>query len=257
MKFKYILLLMLSVSLLQAQVRVFTIGDSTMANYDEKEYSGEKEQRGWAQLFPLLVTSKVEVKNAAKNGRSTKSFYHEVWTKLRNELKPGDYVFIQFGHNDEKANGLDTDINDTTARGTAPWGQYQMYLRKYIIETREKGAIPVLFTPIVRRNFKDGKLSPKALHNLSENFSDTTLNYPYAMKSIATEMNVPLIDMTTLTQKLVEGYGPDKSKSLLFINKDDTHLKSEGAYQFAELAVKELIRQRILPKNVFVRNNQK
>lgn len=246
MKFKYLVLFLLSIGIIQAKTRIFTIGDSTMADYDTVKYSGENEQRGWGQLFPLFLSPKVEVKNAAKNGRSSKSFYHEIWLNLRNELKPGDFVFIQFGHNDEKANGLDTEITDTIARGTAPWGQYQLYLKKYINETREKGAIPVLFTPVVRRYFKEGKLTPKALHNLSKNASDTTLNYVLAMKNVATEMNVPLIDITKLTQQLVENYGDKKSKNELFINKDDTHLKAEGAKQFAKLAYKELKRQRIL-----------
>lgn len=253
MKIRHILLLLLSVNILQAKVRVFTIGDSTMANYDTIQYSGDKEQRGWCQLLPEFLSKDVELKNAARNGRSSKSFYYEVWKKLRDELKPGDYVFIQFGHNDEKNNGLDTDENDTTARGTSPWGEYQKYLWKYVKETRERGAIPVLFTPVVRRYFKDGKLTQKALHNLSEKPGDTSLDYVAAMKSVAKELHVPLIDLTASTEKLVESYGPEKSKAVLYIVKDDTHLKAKGARQFAKLAAEGLKAENILKKQIIIK----
>lgn len=248
MKIRYLILFLLTFSFSQAKVRVFTIGDSTMADYDTIKYSGDKEQRGWCQLFPEFLPKDVTLKNAAKNGRSSKSFYKEVWVKLRNELKSGDYVFIQFGHNDEKQNGLDTDENDSTARGTNPWSQYQKYLKLYVNEAREKGAIPVLFTPVVRRYFKDDKLTQKAQHNLSETAVDSTLNYVASMKSVARELKVPLIDMTASTKKLVESYGPDKSKTDLYIKTDDTHLKKQGAYQFAKLAAKELKEKHILFK---------
>jgi lysophospholipase L1-like esterase len=253
MKVKFILLYLLSFSLLQAKTRIFTIGDSTMADYDIVKYSGDKEQRGWCQLFPTLLSDEVNLINAAKNGRSSKSFYKEVWVKLRNQLKPGDYVFIQFGHNDEKQNGLDTDENDTTARGTNPWSLYQKYLKLYVNEARERGAIPVLFTPVVRRYFKDNKLSQKAQHNLVENASDTTLNYVASMKNIALKLSVPLIDMTTSTKNLVESYGPDKAKKELYINTDDTHLKAEGARQFAKLAALGLIEKNILTKYILLK----
>jgi len=253
MKIKVIILLLLSFSMIQAKTKIFTIGDSTMADYDTVKYSGDKEQRGWCQLFPALLSDEVTLINAAKNGRSSKSFYKEVWAKLRNQLKPGDYVFIQFGHNDEKQNGLDTDENDSTARGTNPWSLYQKYLKLYVTEARERGAIPVLFTPVVRRYFTDGKLTQKAQHNLVENASDTTLNYVASMKSVAKQLSVPLIDMTASTKKLVESYGPDKAKKELFINTDDTHLKAEGARQFAKLAAIELNEKNILTKYILLK----
>ena len=240
MKIKYLILFLFFFSLTQAKVKIFTIGDSTMADYDTVKYSGEKEQRGWCQLFPSLLSNDVTLKNVAKNGRSSKSFYKEIWVKLRDQIKPGDYVFIQFGHNDEKQNGMDTDENDSTARGTNPWSMYQKYLKLYITETRDRGAIPVLFTPVVRRYFVAGKLTQKAQHNLNENALDTTLNYIASMKNVARQLTVPLIDMTSSTKNLVEKYGPDKSKKELFVNTDDTHLKKEGALQFAKLAAEEL-----------------
>jgi lysophospholipase L1-like esterase len=236
----------------QAKTRIFTIGDSTMADYDTIKYSGDKEQRGWCQLFPVFLNNEVIVKNAAKNGRSSKSFYKEVWVKLRDQLKPGDYVFIQFGHNDEKQNGLDTDENDSTGRGTNPWSLYQKYLKLYINEARVRGAIPVLFTPVVRRYFTGGKLTQKAQHNLIENALDTTLNYVVSMKNVARQLSVPLIDLTASTKRLVEAYGPEKSKNELYINADDTHLKNEGAFQFAKLAAIELKEKGILSKYIIL-----
>ncbi|MDR3652956.1 MAG: rhamnogalacturonan acetylesterase [Paludibacter sp.] len=256
MKFKFLILFLLSVGILQAKVRVFTIGDSTMADYDTVKYSGDKEQRGWCQLFPELLTKDVILKNAARNGRSSKSFYYEVWKTLRNELKPGDYVFIQFGHNDEKNNGLDTNENDTTtsARGTAPWSEYQRFLSMYVKDVRERGAIPVLFTPVTRRYFKDGHLTQKALHNLSTNAADdSTLNYVAAMKHVAREFSVPLIDLTASTKRLVESYGPEKSKAILYIKADDTHLKIEGAREFAKLAAVELKSKGILSQYIVLK----
>jgi lysophospholipase L1-like esterase len=253
MKIKYIIVFLLSFSMVQAKTRIFTIGDSTMADYDTVKYSGEKEQRGWCQLFPTLLSGDITLKNAAKNGRSSKSFYKEVWVKLRNELKPGDYVFIQFGHNDEKQNGLDTDENDSTGRGTNPWSLYQKYLKLYVNEARERGAIPVLFTPVVRRYFANGKLTQKAMHNLIDNALDSTLNYVASMKNVARQLSVPLIDMTESTKKLVESYGPEKSKKELYINTDDTHLKNEGAFQYAKLAAKELKEKDILSKYIILK----
>jgi len=253
MKINYILALLLSFSMMQAKTRIFTIGDSTMADYDIVKYSGEKEQRGWCQLFPTLLWGDVTLKNAARNGRSSKSFYKEVWVKLRNELQPGDYIFIQFGHNDEKQNGLDTDENDSTGRGTNPWGLYQKYLKLYVTEAREHGAIPILFTPVVRRYFVNGRLTQKAQHNLIDNASDTTLNYVASMKNVARQLSVPLIDMTASTKKLAEAYGPEKSKKELYINTDDTHLKNEGALQYAKLAALELKEKNILSKYIILK----
>jgi len=253
MKIKYLILFLLTFSFTQAKTHIFTIGDSTMADYDTIKYSGDKEQRGWCQLLPLFLKSDVMLKNAAKNGRSSKSFYKEVWVKLRNELKPGDYVFIQFGHNDEKQNGLDTDENDSTARGTNPWSQYQKYLKLYVNEVRERGAVPILFTPVVRRYFIGNLLTQKAQHNLSEISSDSTLNYVTSMKNVARELKVPLIDMTASTRKLVESYGSDKSKAELYIKADDTHLKNEGAYQFAKLAAIELKEKKILNQYIVLK----
>lgn len=234
-----------------AKIKVLTIGDSTMANYDEVKNSGEDEMRGWGQMLPLFFNQDVTVENAAKNGRSSKSFYYEFWEKLRETLKPGDYVVIQFGHNDEKNNGQDSAPDDRSARGTAPWGQYQEYLSRYVKESRERGAVPLLATPIVRRMFDaDGKgLVAQGKHNLGEllrSENDTLYDYVLAMKDIAKKLNVPLVDMTALTEKATTSLGPEKAKEIIYCAKDNTHLKGAGALIYANLFVDDIKRQGIL-----------
>ena len=233
---------------LSAQKKILSIGDSTMANYDEDRNSGEKEMRGWGQMLSLYLKGDIISVNAAKNGRSSKSFYYEFWQNLRNSINPGDYVFIQFGHNDEKAAGLDTDPNDETGRGTAAWGQYQGYLKRYIDESRERGATPVLFTPIVRRLFNDNnQLTGQGMHSLTDLApDDSTMNYPMAMRSLARNLSVPLVDLTLLTQKMVLEYGAEKAKEVIYANNDNTHLKAMGGILYAGLAVEDLIKQNIL-----------
>ena len=244
------IVLLVQVGILNAQVRILTIGDSTMADYDVEKRTGENEMRGWGQMLSLFLTNGAKSENAAKNGRSSKSFYYEFWLELRNTLKPGDYVFIQFGHNDEKNQGLDTDPADTKERGTAAWGQYQEYLTRYVSKSRERGAIPVLLTPIVRCLPEDSdttRLSGTGLHNLREIAgNDSTMNYPMAMRALARKLNVPLVDMTALTEKLVLEYGPVKARRIIYAKNDNTHLKAKGGILFARLAVLDL-----LSKNIF------
>jgi len=168
---------------------------------------------------------------------------------LRKTLNPGDYVFIQFGHNDEKANGKDSEGNDLKQRGTAAWGQYQEYLKRYINESRERGATPVLFTPIVRclMDSVTNTISDIGMHNLTHLASNATImNYPDAMRSLAMEMDVPLVDMTLLTKKLVESYGAEEARKIIYAKNDNTHLRAMGGLLFSDLAVKELLRQNIL-----------
>ncbi|MCD7973079.1 MAG: rhamnogalacturonan acetylesterase [Candidatus Azobacteroides sp.] len=232
-------------SVLCAQQRILTIGDSTMADYDEEINSGEKEKRGWVQMLPLFLKEEVVLINAAKNGRSSKSFYYEFWKDLRSTIQPGDYIFIQFGHNDEKADGMDTSENDPTQRGTAAWGQYHKYLTLYVNDIKERGGYPILFTPIVRRLFnEDKRINDMGKHNLRKFAgNDSIMNYPLAMRSLARELNVPLVDMTQLTQNLVEEYGADNSRQIIYAKDDNTHLKAMGGILFSKLAVENLLEQ--------------
>lgn len=212
----------------KGKINVYTIGDSTMANKDTAVYP----ETGWCQVLDEFFDDQVEVHNYAVNGRSTKSFIDEGrWQTVLDNLKSGDYVFIQFGHNDEK-------IKDTT-RYTEPFGSYTDNLTKFVTESREKGAIPVLLTPIVRRKFdKNGKLI------------DTHDDYPVAVRKLAQKMDVPLIDLQKLTENMVQSMGDEKSKALYLWTapdrnfpegrKDDTHLNVEGARKVAAMATEAL-----------------
>lgn len=210
------------------------IGDSTMANKKNPEQNPE---HGWGQVLPDFMTSNVIIKNHAVNGRSTRSFIDEKrWDSIYNKLEKGNYVFIQFGHNDQKENDPKRYTNPTTA--------YRANLIKFITETRSKGAIPVLFTSIVRRNF-----------NENGTLVDSHGIYPLQIQLISQEYNVPLIDCQYLTEKLEESYGVEGSKKLHLHyaigenayypdgKVDDTHLSKLGANEVANLITKELIKK--------------
>jgi lysophospholipase L1-like esterase len=206
---------------------IYTIGDSTMANKKPEVYP----ETGWCQVLPEFFKSTVTIKNHAVNGRSSKSFIDEgKWQTVLDSLKTGDYVFIQFGHNDQK------DYDST--RYTTPFGTYTENLEKFVIESRKKGATPILFTSIVRRNFgENGKLT----HSHGD--------YPEAMRKVASELNVPIIDLQKLTENWVNGLGGEPSKAMyLWVapnekypagRKDDTHLSETGAKEVARLAIEE------------------
>lgn len=205
-------------------VQLFTIGDSTMANKKAEVYP----ETGWGQVLGEYFDNDVTVHNHARNGRSSKSFIDEGrWKAVKDSLRTGDYVFIQFGHNDEKE-------YDST-RYTTPYGTYSDNLAKFVTESRAKGAVPVLFTPIVRRHFDENGILVNS-HG----------NYPDAVRQLAARMNVPLVDLEKLTRHLVDSLGPEKSKKLYVWTspneqypegrQDNTHLNEEGAHKVAELA---------------------
>lgn len=251
-----ILIAFIGISATTTTKTIYFIGDSTMADYDTSTYPN---QRGWGQMFRDFLTGDVNFVNAAKNGRSSKSFYTEgLWASVLSKVQAGDYVFIQFAHNDEKSNGVEsssaTASIDPTGVGTAPWGDYTNYLTKYVNETRAKGAIPILVTPIVRRYFDGTKITCKGAHDLSSSTAttadDSTLNYVRAMKAVARTMNVVLVDQTALTKSLAESYGATNSKSIIYVSTDDTHLQPTGATLYARLVVQDLIKQGILVDNL-------
>lgn len=213
---------------------IYMIGDSTMA---DKPLSGGNPERGWGQMFPGFLTPDIRVDNRALNGRSSRSFRNEGhWELVRKRLRKGDYVFIQFGHNDQKAD---------TARHSDAETDYKINLGKYIDETREAGAIPVLFTPIVRRKFNsDGTLA------------DTHGKYTDAVRIVAKEKQVLLIDLNKMSASLLERYGQEKSTSLFVWvepgicaalpegKQDNTHLNVRGARIIARM-VAETIKETI------------
>ena len=201
---------------------IHLMGDSTMA---EKDLSDGKLERGWGMMFPNFVDSTLHVINYAQNGRSTKSFIDKgLWDKVYNALQPGDYVFIQFGHNDAKA--------DDPERYAPAYGAYQDNLRRFVSGAREKGATPVLLTPVARRWFKGGRLD-RNCHT----------DYPAAMKQVAEEMGVTLLDITTPTLDWIESLGDEASKAYFMIStgKDDnTHTVACGARKVTEIVCEAL-----------------
>jgi lysophospholipase L1-like esterase len=210
---------------------IYGIGDSTMAN---KTKPDENPERGWGQMLPLFFNDNIIIDNRAVNGRSTRSFIDEKrWDAIYKVLKPGDYVFIQFGHNDQKE-------KDST-RYTNPHTAYRHNLIRFITETREKGATPILFSSIVRRNFNENGV-----------LISTHGDYPLETRLVAQEYKVPFIDMEYYSELLEQSYGPEKSKQLHLHYKegeipyykeakeDNTHLCVKGATEIAKIAVEEL-----------------
>lgn len=204
---------------------IHLMGDSTMA---EKDLSDGKLERGWGMMFPNFVDDTFRVVNYAQNGRSTKSFIDKgLWDIVEYALQPGDYVFIQFGHNDSKA--------DDPERYAPAFGAYQDNLRTFIRGAREKGATPILLTPVARRWFKNGKLD-RNCHT----------DYPAAMKQVAEEMGVTLLDITTPTLDWIESIGDEASKAYFMIStgKDDnTHTVASGARKVTEIVCEALKKQ--------------
>lgn len=239
-------------------VTIHSIGDSTMANYDE----GSTDKRGWGMMFQQFFNSNVKVNNRAKSGASSKSFYKEAgyWDTVKKQIVSGDYVFIQFAHNDEKNNGLDGDTVKATTdpsadyRGTTAQGTYKTYLRAYVNESRALGAVPVLVTPICRKYFSGGTITRKGRHDLGEYFgapeSDRSHDYVFAMQEVAAEMNVPLIDLTQLTKTFFESYGDQACTELLFCKDDSTHPNALGASMIARLCAHEMVRQDMLASSI-------
>lgn len=227
---------------------IHTVGDSTMEEKSEDPGSNPNGQRGWAQMLSPFVKSEATVNNRSKSGTSSMTFYEQedsngnkrFWATVKPQIKAGDYVFIQFGHNDEKHGGEEGEI------GTNPWQSYTLYLTKYVNEVRALGAIPILFTPIVRNQFANGLITDKGAHNLGTGTNGKPIDYPAAMKKVAKDMNCLLVDHTALTKSVCEEYGPAKVSELIYNVGDGTHLGEYGATLYARLAVRELIRQNIL-----------
>ena len=190
---------------------VFYIGDSTVARNNIHSYP----QTGMSQGLELYVREAVRVESHAKNGRSTKSFLDEGrFEPVKAAMQPGDLLLIQFGHNDEK---------DDPARHTDPQTTFQANLSLFVDEACSRGAYPVLITPIARRLFDaTGKFRPGS-HGA----------YPDAIRELAARLDVPLIDLTAVTEDDLALLGDEASKPLFMWPKDNTHLKPEGAVKMA------------------------
>lgn len=210
---------------------IYWAGDSTVKQNDITSYP----QAGIGQGFALYAKHGIFIDNRAENGRSSKSFIDEgILSAIAEDIKAGDFFFIEFGHNDEKPD---------EERHTEAFGSYQEYLKQYIKAARDKGAHPVLITSLYRRQFQaDGKTLVPATHQ----------NYPEAMIALAKECDVPVIDLCTLSKDLIEKNGPEISKRWFMHlpagvypnhpegKEDNSHLVYEGAVVFAGLIAAEL-----------------
>jgi polygalacturonase/lysophospholipase L1-like esterase len=232
--------------------RVWLIGDSTVADYSlEKDYHSKRYPiMGWGQVFqPFMASDSLRlirhlvkadsavVDDRARGGRSTRSFFEEGrWSEIYRQLMPGDLVLIQFGHNDASVNKGE--------RYTSLPG-YKEFLRLYVSQSREKGAIPILLTPVARNYpWKDGHLG------------NTHGAYPDAMKEVALETGAYLVDLNSLSMDFFSGKGRDYSTLTYFMNlppgmyeaypdgsSDNTHFQPAGATAVAQLvfnAMKDL-----------------
>jgi lysophospholipase L1-like esterase len=220
---------LMAFSFVNKKIKVYLIGDSTIANKEIKAFP----ETGWGMPFRYFFDSTVEVDNRAKNGRSTKSFIAEgLWQPVVDNLNEGDYVLIQFGHNDEG--------KEKVGRYTTP-DEFKINLTKYVNDSRNKKAIPVLITPVARRTFDStGKI--KESHPV----------YSDAVREVAKQMNVPLIDLDEKSKELLQQFGQENSKWLYNYtsvgehpnypdgHKDDTHFSELGARKMAEIVLAEI-----------------
>lgn len=238
------LLLMSFIIPAEKTINVYLIGDSTISIKDKKAYP----ETGWGMPFVNFFDSTVVVHNLAKNGRSTRTFLSEgLWKPAFDNLKAGDFVFIQFGHNDESKEKVD--------RYTTP-EQYEANLTKFVNETKSKNAIPILVTPVSRRNFDaDG------------NIKETHAIYADLVIALAQKLDVKLIDLNKTSKALYQKMGTENSKLLfnqLLPNEhpnypdgkvDNTHFNELGARRIAQLVLADIKNLNIGLANRIVKPN--
>ena len=268
---------------LQAK-KVHTLGDSTMAPYDESATN----TRGWGMYFGNFLTNGWTSVNYAKGGRDSRGGYNELWQNAKNNVEAGDYVLIQFAHNDGKYSGVDnlelqayyTAQGDATnaaavksdGRGTTPSTTYKACLKQIVDAVKEKGATPILVSAVCRCYFNGGTITKAGQHNLADKYDaivdgvlktgqklttdDHSMDYSYQMKQLATELGVSFIDMTTATKDLYESYGTyDKCYAALFdkgAETDNTHYNLTGALTAARLCAQLMKQQGILADNIVI-----
>lgn len=212
-------------------VTLFLAGNSTVVDEANEPWCG------WGQMFPLFFTSKVAIANYAESGEAANTFVSSKrFTKLLTKIKKGDYLFIEFGHNDQKQKG----------EGKGPYTSYKSDLKYLVDEARAKGANPVLVTSMHRRSFDE---NGKVINTHGE--------YPNAVRLLAKEENVPLIDLNNMSKDLYEAWGVEGSKKA-FVHypagtfpgqdkalEDNTHFNPYGGYQIARCIIKGIIDNRL------------
>ncbi|MFE3037177.1 rhamnogalacturonan acetylesterase [Streptomyces canus] len=214
------------------QRTLYIAGDSTAA----QKYSDAAPETGWGMALPFFLRKDLPVANHAVNGRSSKSFVDEGRLDvILGLIGPGDVLVVQFAHNDEKS-------GDPT-RYTEPWTTYQDYLRRYLDGARAKGARPVLATPVERRRF-DAQGNAVTSHG----------EYPAAMRALAQDERVALLDIQALSLALWQRLGVEETKKYFnwtATEQDNTHFNPPGAIAVARLVAGELLRHRVLaPRDV-------
>ncbi|QPH38249.1 rhamnogalacturonan acetylesterase [Pedobacter endophyticus] len=244
-----ILTLTMSFIIKPKPVKVYLIGDSTVADYSlEPDYMQKKYPiTGWGQVFQqflqkdslknlnkLIRSDSALVIDKAKGGRSTRTFFEEGrWKEVLDSLKKNDLVLIQFGHNDAAKNKPERYVDIPG---------YKDFLRMYVKETKAKGAIPILLTPVARNSpWKEGKLL------------NAHTDYPQAVKDVAAELKVKMIDLNELSANFFTSKGREFSAKNYFMNldsgkfvaypkgqKDNTHFQPEGAKEIARLVYEGL-----------------
>jgi lysophospholipase L1-like esterase len=211
-----------------AHIKVYLVGDSTMSIKQVKAYP----ETGWGMPFAAFFNETVTVDNRAQNGRSTKTFITENrWQPVAAALHEGDYVFIQFGHNDEVP----------TKGSYTPEADFTANLKRFVSETRSHRGQPVLLTPVARRKF-----------DAAGQIEETHAAYAELVRTVARETNTPLIDLDRTSQTLLQQFGPETSK-LLFNHlapgehpnypdgrEDNTHFSELGARRMAELVLADI-----------------
>lgn len=213
------------------KIKIYLIGDSTMCTYPVRQWP----VTGWGMPFANYFDASVTIDNRARGGRSTRTFIAQNrWKPIADSLQGGDYVFIQFGHNDEAKEPRFAD------RYT-PVPDYTKNLIKFIVDTQNKKAIPVLITPVSRRSFdKEG------------NAKETHIEYTKAVFDVGAQYKVPVIDLDTKSRELYQQLGPERSK-LLFMELDsaehpnypvgrydNTHFNEYGARKMAQIVLNDI-----------------
>ncbi len=258
---------------------LYTCGDSTMAEYAT---DGSTPTRGWGQYFGSFFSPDVTVINRGKGGMDVQGFYNgdAYWPTIKKNLKPGDYVLLQFAHNDEKNGGMDGyQLRDyylakgdqaaaaaVDTRGSIPHDTYVKTLRKLVEEIRAKQGIPLFASSICRMNFANGDIRRAGRHDLGDSFSKLTANGPttgnkvgaddhsmdfgWQMKQLAQELDVPFFDITESSRQLFVKYGDAKCHEMLSDGQGSTHLSVAGAALIARQCAELMSAQGILADKI-------
>lgn len=270
--------MMLCLPMMQGAIKVHTIGDSTMAEYDEST----TDKRGWGMyLGSFFDPAFVTVNNRGKSGADTRGFYTGAayWPSVKSQMSAGDYLIIQFAHNDEGTVTYGMDNLEyaaycadhslpapTDARGTNPQTTYREMLGHFIDEARAMGVTPILVGPICRAYFSGNDIRRNGQHDLGDKFSkiengvlyenqslpagDSTMSYVHAMREVEKAKNVPFINITEATRQLYLSYGETQCMSLLFCEGDKTHTNAMGGNLVARTAAQLLKNAGILAEHI-------